>query len=68
MSRVNDGKIWDRLMSETGMYTLMSNKQRQEWDRQVSGEEMQPIKLVNVMSTFRHLNASKDATFTHGLI
>ncbi len=47
------------------MYTLMSNKQRQEWDRQVAGEEM-PITLENVMSTFRHLNASKADTFTQG--
>ncbi len=68
ISRVIDGKIWDRLMSETGMYTLMSNKQRQEWDRQVAGEEMPPITLENVMSTFRHLNASKADTFTQGLI
>ncbi|HGC5539635.1 TPA: DUF4942 domain-containing protein, partial [Klebsiella pneumoniae] len=59
IARVIDGKIWDRLMSETGMYTLMSNKQRQEWDRQVAGSEMPPITLDNVMSTFRHLNASK---------
>ena len=68
ISRVIDGKIWDRLMSETGMYTLMSNKQRQEWDRQVAGKEMPPITLDNVMSTFRHLNASKADTFTQGLI
>ncbi|MGS3548243.1 DUF4942 domain-containing protein [Klebsiella quasipneumoniae] len=46
----------------------MSNKQRQEWDRQVAGEEMPPITLENVMSTFRHLNASKADTFTQGLI
>ena len=50
------------------MYTLMSNKQRQEWDRQVAGSEMPPITLDNVMSTFRHLNASKADTFTQGLI
>ncbi len=68
ISRVIDGKIWDRLMTETGMYTLMSNKQRQEWDRQVAGKEMPPITLDNVMSTFRHLNASKADTFTQGLI
>lgn len=68
ISRVIDGKIWDRLMTETGMYTLMSNKQRQEWDRQVAGKEMPPITLENVMSTFRHLNASKADTFTQGLI
>ncbi|MCP6065955.1 DUF4942 domain-containing protein, partial [Klebsiella pneumoniae] len=67
ISRVIDGKIWDRLMTETGMYTLMSNKQRQEWDRQVAGKEMPPITLDNVMSTFRHLNASKADTFTQGL-
>ena len=29
-----DGKIWHRLMSETGMFTLMSGKQRDEWERQ----------------------------------
>ncbi|MBS5209823.1 MAG: DUF4942 domain-containing protein [Klebsiella sp.] len=68
IARVIDGKIWDRLMSETGMYTLMSNKQRQEWDRQVAGSEMPPITLDNVMSTFRHLNANKADTFTQGLI
>ncbi|WP_143762837.1 DUF4942 domain-containing protein, partial [Citrobacter braakii] len=67
ISRVIDGKIWDRLVSESGVYTLMSNKQRQEWDRQVAGGEMPPIARENVMSTFRHLNSSKADTFTQGL-
>ncbi|MDP1315293.1 DUF4942 domain-containing protein, partial [Klebsiella pneumoniae] len=63
-----DGKIWDRLMTETGMYTLMSNKQLQECDRQVAGKEMPQITLDNVMSTFRHMNARKADTFSQGLI
>ncbi|MFH2355038.1 DUF4942 domain-containing protein [Klebsiella pneumoniae] len=61
-------ETWRIIREKTGMYTLMSNKQRQEWDRQVAGEEMPPITLENVMSTFRHLNASKADTFTQGLI
>lgn len=61
ISRVIDGKIWDRLMSETGMYTLMSNKQRQEWDRQVAGEEMPPITLENVMCSNPHLKSPRPA-------
>lgn len=38
-----DGKIWHRLMSETGMFTLMSGKQRDKWDRQTDGEDMPEI-------------------------
>ncbi|PXV70881.1 DUF4942 domain-containing protein [Pantoea sp. PNA 03-3] len=68
IGRVIDGKIWDRLMSETGMYTLMSNKQRSEWDKQVAGKDMPEITLDNVLNTFRQLNASKGDTFTQGLI
>lgn len=68
ISRVIDGKIWDRLMSETGMYTLMSAKQRDEWDRQLSTTEMPEITLDDVLATFRQLNAGKLDTFTQGLI
>lgn len=68
ISRVIDGKIWDRLMSETGMYTLMSTKQRNEWDMQLSGKDMPAVTLDNVLATFRQLNAGKADTFTRGLI
>jgi len=63
-----DGKIWHRLMLETGMYTLMSTRQRDEWDRQVSGENMPEITLDTVLATFNQLHANKNDTFEQGVI
>lgn len=68
VSRLIDGKVWDRLMNDTGMYTLMSSKQRNEWDRQIDGPDMPEITLDNVLATFRQLNAGKTDTFEKGVI
>lgn len=68
IARVIDGKIWDRLMSETGMYTLMSAKQRDKWDKELSGADMPAVTLDNVLATFRQLNADKFDTFSQGVI
>ncbi len=63
-----DGKIWHRLMLDTGMYTLMSTRQRDEWDRQVAGETMPEITLDTVLATFDQLHAGKNDTFEQGVI
>jgi hypothetical protein len=63
-----DGKIWHRLMLDTGMYTLMSTRQREEWDRQLDGENMPEITLDTVLATFNQLHASKNDTFEQGVI
>ena len=63
-----DGKIWHRLMSETGMFTLMSGKQRDEWDRQTDGEDMPEITLDTVLATFEQLHTHKNDTFEQGVI
>ena len=68
IKKLVDGKIWDRLMNDTGMYTLMSSKQRDEWDRQVGGEDMPEITRDTVLATFEQLHASKDNTFELGVI
>lgn len=63
-----DGKIWERLMNETGMCTLMSTRQRDEWYRELSGENMPEITLDTVLATFNHLHTSKNDTFEQGVI
>lgn len=63
-----DGKIWHRLMLDTGMYTLMSTRQREEWDRQLDGENMPEITLDTVLATFNQLHASKNDTFEQSVI
>ncbi|EFC3136109.1 TPA: DUF4942 domain-containing protein [Escherichia coli] len=68
ITRLADRKIWDRLMTDTGMYTFMSSCQRDEWNSQLMSDTCLEITLDNVLATFRHLNASKMQTFEQGLI
>jgi hypothetical protein len=66
--RYADRDIWTRLMNDTGMFTLMSEAQRREWDKQLYSEDCPEIPLDNVLATFRQLNAAKGATFEQGVI
>lgn len=66
--RYADRDIWQRLMNDTGMFTLMSEAQRKAWDKQLYSEDCPEITLDNVIATFRALNASKGATFEQGVI
>ncbi len=68
ITRLADRKIWDRLMTDTGMYTFMSSCQRDEWNSQLMSDTCPEITLDNVLATFRYLNASKMQTFEQGLI
>lgn len=63
-----DTSVWTRLMKETGMLTLMSNKQQDAWTTQLYSEDCPEISMSNVLSTFGHLNASKRETFEMGII
>jgi hypothetical protein len=68
ITRFTDQKIWKRLMTDTGMYTFMSTKQRDEWEKQLESDACPAIALDNVMATFRHLHESKAETFETGVI
>lgn len=68
ITRLADRKIWERLMTDTGMYTFMSSCQRDEWNSQLMSDTCPEITTDNVLATFRHLNACKMQTFEQGLI
>lgn len=68
LCRHADRDVWQRLMNDTGMFTLMSEAQRKEWDAQLYSDDCPEITLDNVIATFRQLNASKGATFEKGVI
>lgn len=63
-----DVDIWRYLMKETGMITLMSRKQHDEWETQLYSDTMPEITLETVLATFKQLNASKVSTFEQGVI
>ncbi|MCW0309715.1 DUF4942 domain-containing protein [Pantoea ananatis] len=68
IGRLADRPIWDRLMRDTGMLTLMSAEQKKAWDVELYGEDCPEISFDSVITTFRHLNANKAATFEQGII
>ncbi|BBS49777.1 DUF4942 domain-containing protein [Klebsiella quasipneumoniae] len=68
VARSVDTSIWTRLMTGTGMFTLMSSKQYDKWTEQVYSAECPEVTMDNVMSTFLYLNASKKDTFETGII
>ncbi|MGO4747026.1 DUF4942 domain-containing protein [Serratia quinivorans] len=57
VAKLIDQKVWDRLLSDTGMYTLMSSKQRDEWDRQLNSKDCPEVTLETVLATFKQLNS-----------
>lgn len=63
-----DRNIWQRLMEDTGMLTLMSAAQKKQWNTDLYSDNCPEISLDNVLSTFRQLNASKAETFEQGVI
>ncbi|WP_283558210.1 DUF4942 domain-containing protein [Raoultella ornithinolytica] len=68
VARCVDSSIWTRLMTQTGMFTLMSSEQHDKWNDQLYSEECPEVTLDNVISTFQHLHASKNETFVTGII
>lgn len=68
VAKLIDQKVWDRLLSDTGMYTLMSSKQRDEWDRQLNSKDCPEVTLETVLATFKQLNSEKVNTFEQGVI
>lgn len=67
MKRLLDAGIWSRLMNETGMKTLMSHKQIDEWEKQLDTENMPEATLDNILTSFSALNQDKGQIFEQGV-
>lgn len=68
MCRLIDQYVWERLMRDTGMFTLMSAAQKKQWDSDLYSDHCPEISMDSVLATFRQLNASKGETFELGVI
>lgn len=67
MKRQLDSGIWSRLMNETGMKTLMSHKQIEEWEKQLDTPNMPEATLENIQASFRALHQDKGQIFEEGV-
>lgn len=67
MRRSLDTRIWTRLLEETGLRTMMDQKERDDFDRSLSGEEVPEATLENIGATFQRLCGDAELIFLRGL-
>ncbi|EJJ2088484.1 DUF4942 domain-containing protein [Salmonella enterica] len=67
IKRQLDAGIWSRLMIDTGMKTLMSQKKIDAWEDQLNSVNMPEATLDNILASFRVLHQNKASTFEEGV-
>ncbi|QLK63185.1 DUF4942 domain-containing protein [Enterobacteriaceae bacterium Kacie_13] len=68
IARNMDRGIWRDLMKKSEMLSLMDAQARDQWDRNLEGDEIPAISEANILSTFEQLHQSKDEVFERGII
>lgn len=68
LARKMDVKIWKQLMDETGMYSIMSHKQRDAWETVLYSDNMPLATLDNVATTFSGLYQDRDEVYREGIV
>ncbi|WP_237932551.1 DUF4942 domain-containing protein [Buttiauxella sp. S19-1] len=63
-----DRSIWRDLMKKSGMLSLMDGQARDQWDRNLEGDDIPEISEANILSTFKQLHNSKGEVFERGVI
>ncbi|MDK9587279.1 DUF4942 domain-containing protein [Lelliottia wanjuensis] len=63
-----DRSIWRDLMKKSGMLSLMDAQARDQWDRNLEGDDIPEISEANILSTFKQLHNSKGEVFERGVI
>lgn len=63
-----DRGIWRDLMKKSGMLSLMDAQARDQWYRNLEGDNIPAISEANILSTFEQLHQQKDEVFERGII
>ncbi len=63
-----DRGIWRDLMKKSGMLSLMDAQAREQWDRNLEGDNIPVISEANILSTFEQLHQSKADVFERSII
>jgi hypothetical protein len=63
-----DRGIWQDLMKKSGMLSLMDAQARDQWYRNLEGDNIPAISEANILSTFEQLHQQKDDVFERGVI
>lgn len=68
ITRNLDCSIWRDLMKKSGMLSLMDAQAREQWDRNLEGDNIPAISEANILSTFEQLHLNKMDVFERGII
>lgn len=68
ITRNLDRGIWQDLMKKSGMLSLMDAQARDQWYRNLEGDNIPAISEANILSTFEQLHQQKDEVFERGVI
>ncbi|CNL55661.1 z1226 protein [Yersinia pseudotuberculosis] len=68
ITRNLDRSIWRDLMLKSGMLSLMDAQARDQWYRNLEGDNIPAISEANILSTFEQLHQQKDEVFERGVI
>ncbi|MDJ4932216.1 DUF4942 domain-containing protein [Salmonella enterica] len=68
ITRNLDRSIWRDLMKKSGMLSIMDAQARDQWYRNLEGDDIPAISEANILSTFEQLHQSKDEVFERGVI
>ncbi|WP_419236299.1 DUF4942 domain-containing protein [Serratia fonticola] len=68
ITRNLDRDIWRDLMKRSGMLAIMDAQARDQWYRNLEGDNIPAISEANILSTFEQLHQSKDEVFERGVI
>ncbi|EOV7882100.1 TPA: DUF4942 domain-containing protein [Yersinia enterocolitica] len=63
-----DRCIWRDLMKKSGMLSLMDAQARDQWYRNLEGDNIPAVSEANILSTFEQLHQSKGDVFERGVI
>ncbi|MCB5302000.1 DUF4942 domain-containing protein [Yersinia bercovieri] len=63
-----DRGIWRDLMKKSGMLSLMDAQARDQWYRNLDGDDIPAISEANILSTFEQLHLNKMDVFERGII
>ncbi|MGP2468013.1 DUF4942 domain-containing protein [Yersinia sp. 2540 StPb PI] len=68
ITRNLDRDIWRDLMKRSGMLSLMDAQARDQWYRNLEGDNIPTISEESIYSTFEQLHRDKDNVFERGVI
>jgi len=68
ITKRNDRHIWQDLMNQSGMLSLMDEQARTEWNSNLEKGNYPEVTQANIIASFKQLNSEKVEVFERGVI